>query len=274
MAVLSSSLFAGERPELGETLKPSREIVYKKVGDRELRLFVFEPTGHTSNDARPALLAIHGGGWAGGAPNTEFYLANAMAERGMIGFALEYRLIKGKASTVFECVKDGRSAVRYLRSHAKELGIDPNRIVVAGGSAGGHVAASTALLDEINESSDDLAIDPHPNVLILRYAVLDTSKEGYGSGTIGARWKELSPLHHVRKNMPPALLFHGTADTVTPYKNATDFRDAMIAAGNKCELITAEGATHGHVRLDPKRAAQAVVDTVKFLNGLGYKLKG
>jgi acetyl esterase/lipase len=121
---------------------------------------------------------------------------------------------------VFDCEKDARSAVRYIRAHAAELGIDPQKIVVSGGSAGGHLAVSTAFFDKVNEDSDDLTISATPVALVLLSPVIYTSKEGYGQAKIGERLQELSPAHNVRAGLPPTLIFHGTGDFVTPFAGA------------------------------------------------------
>lgn len=253
-------------------LKPTRTVVYKQVGVRSLHLHLFEPDGHKPSDRRPAFLAIHGGGWTGGDARRFYPVADWFRQQGFLGVSLEYRLLNSKTeitaktkTTVFDCVKDGRSAVRYLRSHAAELGIDPHRIVVAGGSAGGHVAAGTALFDDVNEDSDDLSVSPHPNVLVLFYPVIDTSAAGYGQKKIGDRWQELSPVHHVRKDLPPTLILHGTGDTVTPYAGARSFFDQTQAAGNYCELISHPDGRHGYFIFDLQLYEQAMQQTLKFL---------
>ncbi|HJN89635.1 MAG TPA: alpha/beta hydrolase, partial [Verrucomicrobiota bacterium] len=195
--VLSSLLTLASRPldPIATKLEPTRKLLYKAVGERELRLHIFEPEGHQTSDRRPVFVAIHGGGWSGGAARKFYPFADYFAKQGMVGVSLEYRLLDRMAgSTVFDCVRDGRSAVRYLRQHARELGIDPNRIVVAGGSAGAHVAAGTALFKEVNDAADNLEISSMPNALVLFYPVIDTSAAGYGQKKIGDRWRELSPL--------------------------------------------------------------------------------
>lgn len=247
-------------------LEPTRTVVYKQVGDRSLHLHVFEPDGHKPSDRRPAFLAIHGGGWTGGDARRFYPIADWFRQKGFLGISLEYRLLNKKAgTTVFDCVKDGRSAVRYLRSHANELGIDPQTIVVSGGSAGGHVAAGTALFDKVNEDSDNLTVSPHPNVLVLFYPVIDTSKDGYGQKKIGDRWQEISPVHHVRKGLPPTLILHGTGDTVTPYAGAQSFFDQMQAAGNDCKLISHPDGRHGYFIFDLQLYEEAMQQTLAFL---------
>ncbi len=247
-------------------LEPPRTVVYKQVGDRSLHLHVFEPDGHKPSDRRPAFLAIHGGGWTGGDARRFYPIADWFRRKGFLGISLEYRLLNAKAgTTVFDCVKDGRSAVRYIRSHADELGIDPQKLVVSGGSAGGHVAAGTALFDNVNDDSDNLAVSPHPNVLVLFYPVIDTSKEGYGQKKIGDRWQEISPVHHVRKGLPPTLILHGTGDTVTPYAGVKSFFDQMQASDNHCKLISHEGGRHGYFIFDLQLYEEAMQQTLAFL---------
>lgn len=247
-------------------LEPTRTVVYKQVGDRNLHLHIFEPAGHKPTDRRPAFLTIHGGGWAGGEARRFYPIADWFRQKGFLGISLEYRLLNKKTkTTVFDCVKDGRSAVRYLRTHADELGIDPQKIIVSGGSAGGHVAAGTALFDKVNEDSDDLTVSPHPNVLVLFYPVIDTSAAGYGQKKIGDRWRDISPVHHVRKDLPPTLILHGTGDTVTPYAGAKSFFDQMQTAGNHCKLISHADGRHGYFIFDLQLYEEAMQQTLRFL---------
>jgi len=112
---------------LAAKLEPSQKTVYKAVDGRELELHIFEPEGHdATTDRRSCFLIIHGGGWTGGEPRKFYTIADHYAKKGMLAISLQYRLIDAQAGiTVFDCVKDGRSAVRWLRAHALPLGIDP-----------------------------------------------------------------------------------------------------------------------------------------------------
>ena len=85
----------------------------------------------------------------------------------MVAISADYRVKSRNQTTPFECVKDGKSAIRWVRQHAAELGVDPDRIVAAGGSAGGHVAACTGVIEGINEDGEDAAIRSVPNAMIL-----------------------------------------------------------------------------------------------------------
>jgi acetyl esterase len=257
-------------------LEPTRRVVYKTIGEQQLHLHLFEPSGHQTDEQqtrgeqtegrRSAFLAIHGGGWTDGSARVSYPIADYFARLGMVGISLEYRQInRNRGVTVFDCVKDGRSAVRYLRRHAEQLGIDPHRIVVSGSSAGGHVAAGTALLSGVDEAGDDVSISTRPDALVLYYPVIDTSVTGYGQKKIGARWRELSPVDHVKAGLPPTIIFHGTADTVTPYAGATLFHQRMTQAGNQCQLISHEGGRHGYFIFDLDLYHQAMDRTRDFL---------
>ena len=252
-------------------LEPTRTIVYKTVNGRSLHLHVFGPMGHQATDRRPAFLLIHGGGWTGGNARKFYPFADHFARLGMVGVSLEYRLINARqGTTVFDCVKDGRSAVRYLRAHAPELGIDAQKIVVGGGSAGGHVAAGTALFDGIDEEGEDTSVSCTPNALVLYYPVIDTSPDGYGQKKIGERWRELSPVDNVKANLPPTILFHGTGDTVTPYEGAKRFSEQMQKVGNACEVVSHDGGRHGYFIFDLELCAQVMKHTEKFLKANGF----
>ena len=248
---------------------PSRQVVYKTIGDRQLKLHIFNPDGHQATDQRPAFLAIHGGGWNSGNATVFFPFAEHFAKLGMVGISMEYRLQNQQQNTtVFDCVRDARSALRWIRSHANDLGINPEQIIAMGGSAGGHLALATALFNEVNNSTDDLNVSARPDALILMYPVIDTSAAGYGQAKIGDRWRELSPVHNVVGQLPPALIFHGTGDDVTPYPAAASFQQLSLAAGNDCTLITQPAGRHGYIIFSDQEYQQALVQMQEFLQRL------
>lgn len=256
---------------LAKKLQPTRLVVYKRVGDRELKLHLFLPDDWKPSDRRSCFLTIHGGGWVGGDARRMYAFAAHFAKLGMVAGSVEYRLLKkGNGVTVFDCVKDGRSAVRYVRAHAEELGVDPQRLVVNGASAGGHVAVGAAVFTNINEAGEDLEISAEPNAMIPFFPVIDTSREGYGNAKIGARWQELSPLHNVRSLMPPALIFHGTGDTTTPFTGTKQFHDEMLKAGNLSVLEVNEGGAHGYLMADQAIFEDTLLKMEAFLSRLKF----
>ena len=247
------------------------EIVYKTTPQDDLKLHVFQcDTG--SN--RPAIVFFFGGGWVGGSPQQFFPHCRHLAALGMVAIAAEYRVKNRHGTSPFECVADGKSAVRYLRAHAEELGVNPRRIVAAGGSAGGHVAACTATLDAYDEENEDVSISAKPNALVLFNPVVDTTKLGYGANRFGDDPTVLSPVHHVTGALPPTIIFHGTVDTTVPIENVERFSREMRATGNDCMLIPFEGKKHGffnYGRDDDNRSYnETVAHMDEFLQQHGF----
>jgi acetyl esterase/lipase len=202
-----------------------------------------------------------------------YCVADHFAKKGWLGISMQYRIAKPERNTtVFDAVRDGRSAVRYLRAHAAELGIDPDKIVVGGRSAGGHISVSTALFDGVDEPGEDTAVSCVPNALVLCSAVLDTSTEGYGNAVIGDRWQELSPVHHVRAGLPPMIVLHGIRDTTTPVAGAKAFAEKMSAAGNTCELILSKRGSHSYMMRTEALFQEAMQQTETFLAKAGVRL--
>jgi len=194
------------------------------------------------------------------------------AEHGFVGISAQYRRYKPQtANTVFESVKDARSALRYVRAHAAELGLDPHRLVAMGSSAGGHLAVGTALFDGVDDAGDDRAISCRPDALVLLWPVIDTSADGYGNAKLGERWRELSPLLRVRAGLPPTLLFHGTADATVPFAGARAFHEAMRQAKNECEFVIGPNGGHGFAMNEATAYLDALQRIEAFLIPLGYQ---
>jgi acetyl esterase/lipase len=192
-------------------------------------------------------------------------VADHYAQRGWVAISPRYRIQKaGGDATVFDGVRDARSAVRYLRAHAAEFGIDPNQIVAGGRSAGGHLAAATALFDGIDEPGEDTSVSCVPNALALYSAVLDTSEKGYGQAVIGERWADLSPVLHVRPKLPPTIVLHGARDTIAPPDGAKSFAEQMEKAGNACELIMSPRGSHSYMMRTEPLFKEAMAQTSAF----------
>lgn len=261
---------------------PTKKIVYKKTKDAkgkavELNLHVFEPDGHKPADKRAAIVFFFGGGWNGGNPRQFYEHCKYLASRGMWAASAEYRVRSRNGTTPFECVTDGKSAVRYIRANAAKLGLDPKRIAAGGGSAGGHVGACTGTVKGLDEKSEDAAVSSRPDAMVLFNPVVYCGPDGgAGYSRLKDRWKEVSPLMNVSKETPPTIVFHGKADPVVKYANAEKFAKAMKEAGRRCELVGFDGAKHGFFNFG-RDGGGAYVKTVRsadvFLASLGF-LKG
>lgn len=264
---------ASAPPEESANGAPTRTIEYKKIGDVSLQLHVFEPAGHSADDSRPAILFFFGGGWTGGNPAQFYPHCQYLASRGIWAASAEYRIASKHKTTPDACVRDGKSAVRYVRAHAKELGIDPQRIAAGGGSAGGHVAAATGTVSGFDEPGEATDVSAVPNALVLFNPVYDNGPTGYGHARVKEYWKEFSPLHNIHAKMPPAIVFLGTKDKLIPVATAEKFRDAMRAAGAQSELHLYEDQPHGFFNAKNsggKFYVATVTEADKFLAGLGW----
>ena len=258
-------------------IKPDKQVVFKKTPQAKLKLKIFLPKTAQENRASPAIVFFFGGGWAGGTPKQFFQQSKYFAEQGMVAIAADYRVRSRHKTSPLDAVEDGKSAIRWIRSHAKELGIDPQRIVAAGGSAGGHIAACTDMVVGLDEDTEDKSISSRPNALILFNPVLDTT-------TIEKRFeneeqaKTISPIHHVRSGLALTLIFHGTKDKAVPFELAEKFDALMKESGNSCVLKTYKGRDHGFFNSrffrpklkDTSNYERVVQECHEFLASLGY----
>jgi len=246
-------------------------FVYKTVGDQKLRLWVRMPKDAKPSDHRPAAVFFHGGGWVGG-PLFQFDKQSShFVERGMVTVQVEYRFVPNgdDGGPPLVCIQDAKSAMRWVRSHAAELGIDPNRIAACGGSAGGHLAAFCSMVEGCDDPQDDLTISPRGNAQLLFNPVFDNSPGGYGHARMGKHWLEYSPAQHISADDPPAIVFLGTKDELIPAKTLDRFAAEMIKVGVRCEKYYYEGRSHGFFN-KPADREDTVTKCDAFLVSLGW----
>jgi acetyl esterase len=244
--------------------------IYKKVGDRELKLFIEKPATWKATDRRPAIVFFFGGGWVGGTPEQFRKQSEYFASRGMVGFLVQYRTIpKGEKGPPTVCVQDAKSALRWVRAHARDWGIDPQRIAAGGGSAGGHLAAFTSMVAGLDDPGDDLKVSPRANALVLFNPVFNNGPGQWGHGMVGDRYREFSPAHNITSNAPPTIIFLGRKDPLISVKMTQDFADEMKQAGVRCETFFYDDQVHGFFNKDPWRT-QTLIAADKFLASLGW----
>ncbi|MDA9335776.1 alpha/beta hydrolase fold domain-containing protein, partial [Flavobacteriaceae bacterium] len=245
--LLVTSLVANAKPiTIKGSIQPDSTVVYKNINNNKLSLHIFNPMGHKITDKVPVIVFFFGGGWTSGTPKQFYEQSRYFAEKGIVAISAEYRVNNKHETTPFDTVSDAKSAIRWVRKHAKELGINPNKIVASGGSAGGHIAACTGIIEGYEEENEDLSFSSKPNAMILYNPVLDTTENGYGMAKVGEERKtDISPNHHIKKGIVPTLVFHGKSDKTVPFENAERFNLLMNAAGNVCQLESYEGKDHG-----------------------------
>lgn len=252
------------------TLPNTEIMVYKKIGDHSLRLYIYKPSDWEPTDRRPAIVFFHGGGWVTGRPGQFAWQSHYLATRGMVAICAEYRLIpKDNSTPPTVCCEDAKSVMRYVRAHATELGVDPNRIAAAGGSAGGQLAAFTALVPGLNDPADDLKVSCKPDALVLFNPVFNNGPGNYGYKRVGNRYKEYSPAQNITSNAPPTIVFFGTKDQLVSVATAKAFQTGMERCGVRCETFFYKGQKHGFFNKEPYRTI-TLTQTDKFLASLGW----
>ena len=260
------------------------EYIYKKTKDTDLKLWVFNPRGHKIENKKPAIIFFFGGGYRGGTPDQFAEHAKYFSQRGMIAILADYRVSGRHDVKVINSISDGKSSIKWVKENAEVLGIDRNKIVASGGSAGGHLAASTALLGKFDDPNDEKTVyNSHPSALVLFNPGLNSNEERWIKNQnqidrIGTNdFYSISPYHNVKKELPPTIIFHGVADKTVPYSSALAFTNKMKEFGNECILHGYENLEHGFFNfgrnsngpfVDTLRKADDFLVTIGFLKSL------
>jgi len=220
------------------TLEGAESFTYAATGTRDLRIHVFRPAEDVAS--RPAILLFVGGGWRTGQVDSMTPQAKAFAARGYIAVIPDYRVKCRDGTTPRESVEDAGRALRWLRTHARGLGVDSDRIVLGGASAGGHLALVAAMRAPDAE---------RPAGLVLFNPIVDMVAESPPWG--GAAARDISPAALPAGSLPPTFIVHGQEDRRTPIARIRAFCDRARAAGRRCTLKEYPGEGHSFfTRLD------------------------
>lgn len=235
---------------------------------------VYYPANYNSSNLYPSIVFFFGGGWINGSITQFEHQALYFSTRGMFCFLPDYRVASRQNTTPFDCLKDAKSAMRFVREHAGTFHLDTTEIVASGGSAGGQLAAATALVNGFNEKSDNLSFSCRPDALILFNPVIDNGPGGYGYERIGEKYKDFSPLHNIHKGAPPTIIFQGTHDVHIPVPTAEYYKTVMEKVGSRCDLLLFKDQKHGFFNYANRDFYEKTLfDADTFLISLGY-LKG
>ena len=253
-------------------------VVYTKVKGWEGKMDIYLPP--KAGEPTPVVINIHGGGWNHGVKesqtgfNTFFKIGFAVAN-------IEYRLT-GQA-TAPAAVEDARCALIYLVKNAKALNIDVNKIVIMGGSSGGHLALMAGLLGNDHKFDGNCTGVENIKVaaIVDKYGIADVWDWGYGTtitSKSATRWlgdkandkkfaMSVSPITYVTKTSPPTFIVHGDADPTVPYQQSVDLHKKFVEAGVKTEFITVPGGEHG--KFEKEKNSEINKKIADFLLSLG-----
>lgn len=244
-------------------------FTYKNADTTKLKLIVYKPEHFKPTARYNTIVFFFGGGWVSGTTKQFEPFAKHMAGKGLVAILVDYRVKSRQGTTPVESLKDAKSAIRYIREHAVELNVNPDKLITSGGSAGGQLAAACYTNKTINESNDNLTFSSKPNALVLFNPVIDNSKEGYGYERVKDCWKDFSPLENIEKGFPPTIFFVGTKDKLIPVITARSFKQKIETVGGRCDLNLYEGQEHGFFNKENFR--EEILSKVDlFLKSIGF----
>jgi acetyl esterase/lipase len=258
-----------QRPKLTTEKVLTAEHVYKKTPEGELSLHCYMPADWKASDRRPVIVFFFGGGWKNGTytqfePQSQYF-----ASRGIVAISADYRIESKHKTKPDKCVEDAKTAIRWVRANAAKLGIDPEKVIASGGSAGGHLAAATALVEKF-EDKNDPNVSCKPNALVLYNPFLNGKGRNF-TGSNGSNIAEaMSPTLYLKKDAPPTIIFFGTSDAML--EQGREFAAKCKELGVRAELFTAAEQPHSFFNRQPWLSA-TTRKADEFLTSLGY-LKG
>ncbi len=285
LVALALPLVAGEGTRasdwaalVGNDYQVTSNVVYKVANGFEAKLDLYLPRNTTKPN--PTVIYIHGGGWVGGSKEAIALRLLPYLQLGMSVVNVEYRL--ARVSLAPAAVEDCRCALRWVIEHADEHGFDTSRLVVTGGSAGGHLSLMTGMLDPSAGLDNECPGEKPLNVaaIVNFYGITDVADliEGPNEKSYAVRWlgsletrrevaRRVSPLTYVRAGLPPILTIHGDADKTVPYDHALRLHKALEGQGIANQLLTIPGGGHGGFNAEQTLRIQRTIE--KFLQQHG-----
>lgn len=273
---LSLALRAADLP-VPDNVAFTRDVEFSNPDNQHLQMNIARPK--EASGLRPAILCIHGGGFRAGKRESYDKLCLTLAQHGYVAATVTYRL--APAYPFPAAVLDCKAAVRWLRAHAAEQGIDPQRIGVTGGSAGGHLAQFLGVTMGVKDFEGEGNLDQSSNVncVVNFYGPSDLT-QSYGKsvdagevlplffgGDLTTKRREHilgSPLYWVTPLSAPTLCVHGTEDPYVAFEQATWIVDRLKAATVEAELMPIQGAGHGFKK--PEDATRAEAALIAFFD--------
>lgn len=247
-------LMANPWMSLPERVTKTADLVYKEVGEKKLRLDIYQPKGDATT--KPLILIIHGGYWKTGDKSLHIHNAVEFTDLGYTVAAVNYR--HSTEAKFPAAIEDLRDAIVYLTENAGQYNIDPSRITTYGGSAGGHLSAFMGLAANSRGKAYVEGINPEViKGVISLYGMHDLTLEiqrqhpftelfiGKPYGQVPETYRDASPVYHVDKKDPPVLLIHGSLDGSVSVQNSDTLSQKLKASGVPVTYDRVEGWPHG-----------------------------
>src|SRR5437867_7532858 len=260
---------------LFQQVRPIPNLVYERANGWEGKLDVY---ARRSQTPVPTVIYIHGGGWVGGSKETSLLRALSFLSMGYSVVNVECRL--ANVSLAPAAIEDCRCALRWVVAHAKDYDFDTNKLIVAGASAGGHLALTTGLVPASAGFDRSCLVpgEPHVAAIVNLFGIADIGDllDGPNKKPFPETWpytvqwlgtqpnradiaKAASPLTYVRAGAPPTISIHGGADPLVPYSHSVRLQEALQKAGVAHELVTIPGGGHGNFSQDQWQRAYAAI---------------
>ncbi|MHC4630550.1 MAG: alpha/beta hydrolase [Planctomycetota bacterium] len=265
---LKTEIHPKSPPKVSKGVLFRSKVIIGKAGERNLTGDVFTPKRIPSK-ARPAIVFLHGGSWMAGSPSQFHHHADYLALKyGFFALSVDYRL-SGEAKFP-AALQDAKCAIRWIRSRAKELNVDPERIAICGGSAGAHLSsmvAATAGAKEYEGNGGHQEFSSHVNAVVLfngefdmwdlvkKKSLIEAMKQfiGGSSAEIPKKYDELSSIRRIHSKVPATLLLHGTIDKCVSHEQSVDFVNRLKEVGVNAELELYEDKPHAWFNREPDR---------------------
>ncbi len=260
-------------------------IVYHTGNNFDAKLDVYTPAESPQpSPPTPVVVVIHGGGWIAGSKEERVLEMMPYLQMGFAAVNVEYRL--AKSSLAPAAVEDCRCALHWVFANAKKYNFDPSRVVLQGGSAGGHLVLTTGMLtpkdgfdkpcwtddEDYWSKSPGTNSDPQVAAIVNWFGIADVLDELHGANAKGYAvvWlgdqtnadeiaKRVSPINYVARNNPPIITIHGDKDALVPYQQSVRLHKALDAAGVPNQLLTLPGALHGGFTYAQNQQAWAAI---------------
>ena len=253
--------------------KPDISYSYAKRDKVNLKLHFFVPK---KSKLKSSVLLFHGGGWAFGSSYSLFKICKSLAKEGILCASADYRLALKHDTKVKDSMLDAADAYKWMVKNSEKLNIKKDQIMVGGGSSGGHLAASLAMIpDEKNETYDNIKamilFNPALNTSALNVEIPENIDERrkklwlYVRKLFEGKFEDLSPSNFIRSDLPPSIIFHGEKDKTIPIFLIEDFTKEMKEKGNQVDLLKWKDNGHQFYRWDKKAYPEVMEKLVSFV---------